>query len=133
MEIRLDRFRGRRAERRIVSRSRGGTVSLHRSPATATVPLLPSCEESVSVKIGRRSIEDVPIILSVFVRAGHTVASLRGEVDGGEGGEGVEGGGGASAVTEGFSESETSLAFKSLPQEQGQRLEALRSDVNVIL
>ena len=140
MEIRLDRFRGRgeegrKAGGRIVSRSRGGTVGLRRSPATATVPLLPSCEESVSVRIWKRStLEDVPIILSVFVRAGRMVASfLRGEVGGGEMGEGEEGEGGVSAETKWFSGPATSLAFKSLPREQGRRLETLRSDVNVIL
>ena len=140
MKIRLDRFRGRgewgrRAGRRIVSGSRGGTIGLRRSLATATVPLLPSFEESVSVEIGSRSIEDVPIILSVFVRAGRIVASfLRGEVGGERGqGGGGEGEGGVSAETEWFSEPVTSLASESPPREQGQRLGALRIDVNVIL
>ena len=133
MEIRFDRFRGRGQEERkagriIVSRSGGSTISLRRIPATATVPLLPSCEESVSVEIGRRSIEDVPTILSVFVRAGRMVASfLRGEVGGGERGEGC-----VSTETEWFSEPATSPTLKSLPWEQGQRIEALRSDANVI-
>ena len=141
MKIRLDRFRGRgewgrRAGRRIVSGSRGGTIGLRRSLATATVPLLPSFEESVSVEIGSRSIEDVPIILSVFVRAGRTVASfLREEVGGGERGQGRggEGEGGVSTETEWLSEPATSLASESPPREQGQRLGALRIDINVIL
>ena len=82
-----------------------------------TVPLLPSCEENVSVKIERWSIEDIPISLPVFVRAGRMATSfLRGEVDGGEG----ENGDDVSAVTGGSSDLATSLAFKSLPQGQGQ-------------
>lgn len=80
----------RGVSRRVVSKSSWGTASLGGSLLAEVVPLLPSCEETVSIEL-TQPIETIPINLPVFERPGPMVTSfLKGVTGEGEEGEGVD-------------------------------------------